>query len=91
MPESGDAWRQTCAFFGKIMQECFTVETEIIDAAPIFLALLGRDHKAEVEWNLPQIANGSSAISAWRPRSRSQSFRPTKFPGSRSGQEKLRD
>ncbi len=45
----GDAWRQTCVFFGQIMRECFVPETEIVEAPPIFLALLGRDRKAEVE------------------------------------------
>ena len=55
IPESGDAWRQTCGFFGRMMRETFTPETEIIEAPPVFLALLGRDPKAEVERHLPQI------------------------------------
>jgi len=55
MPETGDAWRQTCVFFAEIMRERFTLETEIIDAAPIFLALLGNDSKDEVARHLPRI------------------------------------
>ena len=81
MPESGDAWRQTCAFFGKIMQECFTVETEIIDAAPIFLALLGRDHKAEVEWNLPEIRERLERHLSLAPEVEIAVFSPDEVPG----------
>jgi|GEM_PF-2034892 len=55
IPENGDAWRQTCDFFGRIMRETFTLETEIIEAPPLFLALLARDAKADVEHYLPQI------------------------------------
>ena len=81
MPESGDAWRQTCAFFGKIMQECFTVETEIIDAAPIFLALLGRDHKAEVEWNLPARSRTARGHLSLAPEVEIAVFSPDEVPG----------
>lgn len=53
--ENGDAWGQTCAFFSQIIRECFTRETEIIEAAPVFLALLGRDGKEAVKPHLPKI------------------------------------
>ena len=55
IPESGHAWHQTCGFFGRMMRETFTPETEIIEAPPVFLALLSRDPKTEVERHLPQI------------------------------------
>ena len=55
IPESGDAWRQTCDFFARLMRETFTPETEILEAPPVFLALLARDPTAEVERHLPEI------------------------------------
>jgi Thaumarchaeal output domain 1 len=52
-------WEQTCALFGRVFQEVFTPETEIIDAVvgatPVFLALLAEDCKAEVERAIPDI------------------------------------
>jgi len=52
-------WEQTCALFGRLFREMFTPQTETIDAivgaTPLFLALLGGDHKSEVERVLPNI------------------------------------
>jgi Thaumarchaeal output domain 1 len=52
-------WEQTCALFGRLFREMFAPQTEIIDAVvgatPLFLALLGGDHKSEVERALPNI------------------------------------
>jgi hypothetical protein len=52
-------WEQTCALFGALFRETFAPQTETLDAivgtAPLFLALLGGDHKNEVERALPNI------------------------------------
>jgi hypothetical protein len=79
--ESGDAWRQTCDFFGLIMRESFTPETEIIEAAPVFLALLGRDRKAEVERHLPQIRERLDRHLALAPKLELAVFSPDEIPG----------
>lgn len=55
MPDRSDAWRQICTLFGRMMRECFTPETEIIESPPNFLALLTGDRKEEVEAQLPEI------------------------------------
>jgi hypothetical protein len=81
MPDSGDAWRQTCAFFGQIMRECFTPETEIIAAAPVFLALLGRDLKTEVERHLPDIRRRLERHLSLSPRIELAVFSPDEVPG----------
>lgn len=46
---------QTRALFASAMRETFTVETEIVEQAPHFLALLAGDAKADVERALPGI------------------------------------
>lgn len=51
----GHAWEETCAFFGQLMRECFTPETEIIESHPDFLVLLEGDSKPEVECAIPEI------------------------------------
>ncbi len=79
--EGGDAWRQTCAFFGLIMRESFTRETEIIEAAPVFLALLGRDLKAEVEGHLPLIRERLDRHLALAPKLELAVFSPDEIPG----------
>jgi predicted RNA-binding Zn-ribbon protein involved in translation (DUF1610 family) len=81
MPESGDAWRQICGFFAKIMRECFTPETEIIEAAPVFLALLGRDRKDEVARHLPQIRERLERYLAHAPKLDLAVFSPDEIPG----------
>jgi hypothetical protein len=52
-------WEQTCALFGGLFREMFAPRTETLDAivgtTPLFLALLGGDHKNEVERALPNI------------------------------------
>jgi hypothetical protein len=80
-PESGDAWRQICGFFGHIMRECFTPETEIVEAAPVFLALLGRDRKDEVERHLPQIRERLLRHLAHAPKLELAVFSPDQIPG----------
>ncbi len=52
----GRMWEQTRILFNMLLRETFTPETEIIDAAPLFLALLGGDRKSEVKQALPQIS-----------------------------------
>jgi len=79
--ENGDAWRHTCVFFGLIMRESFTPETEIIEAAPVFLALLGRDRKAEVEQHLPQIRERLDRHLALAPKLELVVFSPDEIPG----------
>ncbi len=78
---AGDAWRQTCAFFGQMMRECFIPETEIIEQAPIFLALLGRDRKAEVELRLPEIRARLVRHLALAPTIELAVFAPEDVPG----------
>jgi hypothetical protein len=51
----GRMWEQTRILFDILLRETFTPATEIIDAAPLFLALLGGDHKSELKLALPQI------------------------------------
>jgi hypothetical protein len=80
-PDRGDAWRQTCAFFGQIMRECFVPETEIVEAQPIFLALLGRDRKAEVERSLPLIRERLARHLALAPDIELAVFSPDEVPG----------
>ena len=80
-PGRGDAWRQTCVFFGQIMRECFVPETEIVEAPPIFLALLGRDRKAEVERSLPQIRERLERHLSLAPIIELAVFSPDEVPG----------
>jgi len=80
-PGRGDAWRQTCVFFGQIMRECFVPETEIVEAPPIFLALLGRDRKAEVERSLPQIRERLERHLSLAPVIELAVFSPDEVPG----------
>jgi hypothetical protein len=51
----GRMWEQTHILFGILLRETFTPETEIVDAAPLFLALLGGDEESDVKQALPQI------------------------------------
>jgi hypothetical protein len=81
MQDSADAWRQTCAFFDQIMRECFTAETEIIEAAPVYLALLGCDLKAEVERDLPDIRQRLERHLSLAPRIELAVFSPDEVPG----------
>ena len=52
-------WEQTSALFGELFREMFAPQTETLDAivgtTPLFLALLGGDHKNEVERVLSNI------------------------------------
>jgi hypothetical protein len=52
-------WEQTCALFAGLFREMFAPQTETLNAivgtTPLFLALLGGDHKSEVERALPNI------------------------------------
>jgi hypothetical protein len=80
-PDSGDAWRQTCAFFDQIMRECFTPETEIIAASPVWLALLGCDLKAEVERHLPDIRQRLERHLMLAPKIELAVFSPDEVPG----------
>lgn len=81
MPDRADAWRQTCAFFDQIMRECFTPETEIIAAAPVYLALLGRDLKADVERHLPDIRQRLERHLSLAPKIELAVFSPDEVPG----------
>jgi len=55
IPPRGGTWRDTCSFFASIMRECFTRDTTIIELPPLFIALLARDGKPDVERALPLI------------------------------------
>ena len=81
IPESGDAWRQTCSFFGRMMRETFTPETEIIEAPPVFLALLASDPKEEVERHLPEIRNRLERHLSLAPKLELAVFSPDEIPG----------
>lgn len=65
-------WEQTCSLFGRLFQEVFTPETEIIDAVvgatPLFLALLSGDCKTEVQQALPEIRMDLERHLGARPR-----------------------
>jgi hypothetical protein len=52
---AGRSYQQTCELFVSSMREAFTPETEIVESAPRFFALLANDEKAEVENALPEI------------------------------------
>ena len=73
-PEGVDQglWQQTCALFGRLFREIFAPQTETIDtvvgATPLFLALLGGDHKSEVERALPNIRMDLERHLSGRPR-----------------------
>jgi hypothetical protein len=64
-------WEQTCALFGRLFREMFAPEIEtidvIIEATPLFLALLRGDHKSEVERALPNIRTDLERHLAGRP------------------------
>jgi hypothetical protein len=79
--ESGDAWRQTCGFFGQMMRETFTLETEIIEAPPVFLALLARDAKAAVERHVPEIRKRLERHLSLAPKLELAVFSPDEIPG----------
>lgn len=81
LPDSADAWRQTCAFFDQIMRECFTPETEIIAAAPVWLSLLGCDLKSEVERHLPDIRQRLERHLTLAPKIELAVFSPDEIPG----------
>jgi len=81
VPESGYAWRQTCGFFGRMMRETFTPETEIIEAPPVFLVLLARNAKAEVEPYLPQIRKRIERYLNLAPKLELAVFSPGEIPG----------
>ncbi len=80
-PANGDAWRQTCAFFGQVLRECFTTDTEILDASPIYLALLARDPKSAVEPHLPRIRKRLERHLALAPTIEVAVFAPEEAPG----------
>jgi Thaumarchaeal output domain 1 len=52
---AGRSHQLTCSLFASLMRETFTPDTEIIDAAPRFFALLADEEKCEVERALPEI------------------------------------
>jgi hypothetical protein len=52
---TGRSYLETCELFVSSMREVFTPETEIVESAPRFFALLANDGKAEVESALPEI------------------------------------
>lgn len=64
-------WEQTCALFGRLFREMFAPQTEIIEvcvgATPLFLGLLGGDHKSEVEGALPNIKMDLERYLSGRP------------------------
>jgi hypothetical protein len=51
----GRSFQQTCSLVSSLMRETFTPETEIVESAPRFFALLANDTKPEVEHALPEI------------------------------------
>ncbi len=63
------------------MRECFVPETEIVEAPPIFLALLGRDRKAEVERSMPQIRERLERHLSLAPVIELAVFSPDEVPG----------
>ena len=79
--EHGDAWRQTCVFFSRLVRECFVPETEILESPPVFLALLGRDRKSEVEKHLPEIRARLERHLALAPKLDLAVFAPEEVPG----------
>jgi len=79
--ENGDAWRQTCGFFGRMMRETFTLETEIIEAPPLFLALLAREPKTEVERHMPEIRRRLERYLSLAPKLELAVFSPDEIRG----------
>ena len=83
-------WEQTCVLFGRLFQEVFTPETEIIDAVvgetPLFLALLAEDCKTEVEQALPDIRMDLERHLSARPRVNYAIFSPEEMTRILSGQ-----
>ena len=83
-------WEQTCALFGRLFQEVFTPETEIIDAVvgatPVFLALLAEDCKAEVERAIPDIRMDLERHLSVRPRVNYAVFGPDELTRILGGQ-----
>jgi hypothetical protein len=79
--EHGDAWRQTCVFFSRLVRECFIPETEILESPPVFLALLGGDRKSEVEKHLPEIRARLERHLALAPKLELAVFAPEDVPG----------
>jgi Thaumarchaeal output domain 1 len=51
----GRSFQQTHSLVSSLMRETFTPETEIVESAPRFFALLANDTKADVEHALPEI------------------------------------
>ena len=83
-------WEQTRALFGRLFQEVFTPETEIIDAVvgatPVFLALLAEDCKAEVERAIPDIRMDLERHLSARPRVNYAVFGPDELTRILGGQ-----
>jgi hypothetical protein len=83
-------WEQTCVLFGRLFQEVFTPETEIVDAVvgetPLFLALLAEDCKTEVEQALPDIRMDLERHLSARPRINYAIFSPDEMTRILSGQ-----
>lgn len=55
MPSAGRSWQQTWSFFRSLLRECFVHDTEIVEELPVFLVMIERDGKREVEQALPEI------------------------------------
>lgn len=55
IPASGRTWKQTCDFFSIVMREAFTDDTGIVEAPPVYLALIEGDRREEVEGAIPEI------------------------------------
>ncbi len=72
----GRAWLQTRALYASLMHEVFTAETEIIEVAPWFFALLDKDKKADVEAALPQIRRAIEQHLAAPPKAHYRVYAP---------------
>jgi hypothetical protein len=72
----GRAWLQTRALYASMMREVFTAQTEIIEVAPWFFALLDNDKKADVEGALPQIRHAIEQHLAAPPKAHYRVYAP---------------
>jgi hypothetical protein len=81
VPPGGRSWQQTCAFFGQMMRECFTQDTEVVEAPPAFFALLAEDGKEAVEAALPEIRRRLERHLARPPETQYRVYGPDELAG----------
>lgn len=73
----GPTLERTQALYGSLLREILTAETEVIQCGSLFVALLSKDEKAEVECALPEIRESIEPYLSPRPSVEYRVYGPT--------------